>query len=46
MNFLLLYFQGEGGGSLIWSFLPFIFIFGIFYFLVIMPQRRQQKNCS
>jgi len=43
MNFLLFYFQGEGG-SVIWTFLPFIFIFGIFYFLVIMPQRRQAKE--
>ncbi len=43
MNFLLLYFQGDGG-SIIYTFLPFIAIFGIFYFLVIMPQRRQQKE--
>lgn len=44
MNLLLLYFQSEGGGSLIYTFLPFIAIFGIFYFLVIMPQRKQQKE--
>ncbi len=44
MSFLLLYFQGEGGGSIIYTFLPFIAIFGIFYFLVIMPQRRQAKE--
>jgi preprotein translocase subunit YajC len=37
------FFQGEGG-SLIWSFLPFIAIFAIFYFLVILPQRRQQQQ--
>lgn len=43
MNFLLFYFQGEGG-SVIWTFLPFVVIFGIFYFLVIMPQRRQAKE--
>ncbi len=43
MNYLLLYFQGEGG-SIIYTFLPFIAIFGIFYFLVIMPQRRQAKE--
>ena len=29
---------------MIYTFLPFIFIFGIFYFLVIMPQRRQAKE--
>ncbi len=44
MNFLSFYFQDAGGGSIIWTFLPFIFIFGIFYFLVIMPQRRQAKE--
>ena len=26
------------------QFLPFILIFGIFYFLVIMPQQRQRKK--
>jgi len=45
MNILAMFFQGEaGGGSLIWGLLPFVFIFGIFYFLVIMPQKRQQKE--
>ena len=44
MNFPLFYFQGEGGGSAIFTFLPFIAIFGIFYFLVIRPQRQQQKD--
>jgi len=43
MNFLSFYFQ-DGGGSMIYTFLPFVFIFGIFYFLVIMPQRRQAKE--
>lgn len=43
MNFLLLYFQGEGGSAIL-TFLPFVVIFGIFYFLVIMPQRRQAKE--
>lgn len=45
MNYTLLYFQDAGGaGSLIYTFLPFVLIFGIFYFLVIMPQRRQAKE--
>lgn len=26
------------------SFLPLIFIFGIFYFLLILPQQRKQKK--
>ncbi len=44
MSTILLFFQGEVGGSIL-SMLPmFLIIFGIFYFLVIMPQRRQQKE--
>ena len=43
MNMFLLLFQ-DGGGSLIWTLLPFVLIFGVFYFLVIMPQRRQQQE--
>lgn len=45
MNTLALFFQdgGFGLGSIV-QFLPFILIFGIFYFLVIMPQRRQQAE--
>lgn len=27
-----------------WSLLPFVFIFGIFYFLVILPQKRQKQQ--
>ena len=48
MNFLtvlFLYFQDAGGGSsLILTLLPFVFIFGIFYFLVIMPQKKQKQE--
>ncbi|MEP7149356.1 MAG: preprotein translocase subunit YajC [Acidobacteriota bacterium] len=41
----LLFFQdASGGGSLIWTLLPFVFIFGIFYFLVILPQKKQRKQ--
>ena len=32
-----------GGGALI-QFLPFVLIFGIFYFLVILPQQRQRRK--
>jgi len=37
---------GGGGisGSQIWSFLPIIFIFVIFYFLLIRPQQKQKKE--
>src|SRR4030095_8512112 len=47
MSMSLLFFQdaaGGGGGSLILTLLPFGFIFGIFYFLVILPQKRQRKQ--
>lgn len=40
----LLFFQDAGTGSLIWTLLPFVFIFGIFYFLVILPQKRQRQQ--
>jgi preprotein translocase subunit YajC len=45
MNIFAFIFQdgGSGFGSIL-TFLPFILIFGIFYFLVIMPQRRQQQE--
>jgi preprotein translocase subunit YajC len=45
MATLLFFFQDTGGGgSLIWTLLPFAFIFGIFYFLVILPQKKQRQQ--
>ena len=45
MNIFVLFLQGEAGGSsIIWTLLPFVFIFGIFYFLVILPNKRQQQQ--
>src|SRR5687767_16039570 len=45
VSMTLLFFQDAGGGgSLIWTLLPFVFIFGIFYFLVILPQKRQRQQ--
>jgi len=46
MNNLALFFQdaGSGGGSILWTILPFAFIFGIFYFLVILPQKKQKQQ--
>ncbi|MCC7308824.1 MAG: preprotein translocase subunit YajC [Acidobacteria bacterium] len=44
MNTILLFFQSAGGASLIWTVLPFVFIFGIFYFLVILPQKKQKQQ--
>lgn len=44
MNTFLLLFQDAGTGSLLWTLLPFVFIFGIFYFLVILPQKKQKQQ--
>jgi preprotein translocase, YajC subunit len=45
MSIILLFFQDSGGGtSLIYTLLPFVFIFGIFYFLVILPQKKQKQQ--
>lgn len=44
MSIFLLLLQDGGSGSLLWSLLPFVFIFGIFYFLVILPQKRQRQQ--
>jgi preprotein translocase subunit YajC len=41
---LFLLQESTGGGSLIWTLLPFVFIFGIFYFLVILPQKKQKQQ--
>src|SRR5215203_1064529 len=41
---LFLLQESSGGGSLIWTLLPFVFIFGIFYFLVILPQKKQKQQ--
>jgi preprotein translocase subunit YajC len=32
-----------GPGNLITGLMPFLLIFGVFYFLIIVPQRRRQK---
>jgi preprotein translocase subunit YajC len=41
-NLNLMLAQGGQGGAVLW--LPLILIFGIFYFLLIMPQQRRQKK--
>ncbi len=40
----MLFFQDAGGAGLLWTLLPFVFIFGIFYFLVILPQKKQKQQ--
>ncbi len=34
---------GGGGGSSLFSFLPLVLIFGLFYFLLIRPQQKKKK---
>lgn len=44
MTHLALIFQAGGGaGSLLTTLMPFLLIFGVFYFLIIVPQRKRQK---
>ncbi len=33
-----------GQGSMLTALLPFVLVFGIFYVLIIMPQRKKQKK--
>lgn len=46
MNVYLLFFQDTGGGSIFSLALPLLLMGGIFYFLVIMPQRKQKQQLS
>jgi preprotein translocase subunit YajC len=41
---MILFFQDAGGGSFLFTLLPFVLIFGIFYFLVILPQKKQKQE--
>lgn len=43
INFAL-FFQDGGGLGILVSLAPFLLIFGIFYFLVILPQKRQKQQ--
>ena len=43
-HILLMMPQGEGGGGSLMSFLPFILIIVIMYFLMIRPQVKRQKE--
>ena len=47
MSILLLFFQDGGGTSGIFSLLlPFVLVAGIFYFLVLLPQKRQKQQLA
>ena len=36
--------EGAAGGNPLSMLLPFVLIFGVFYFIVIMPAKKQQKK--
>src|SRR5687768_3476383 len=44
MTLFLFQESGAGGWGLITTILPFVGIFGIFYFLVILPQKKQKQQ--
>ncbi|HEV3470459.1 MAG TPA: preprotein translocase subunit YajC [Pyrinomonadaceae bacterium] len=44
MTTLALILQQGGVGGLLAGLMPFLLIFGVFYFLIIVPQRRRQKE--
>lgn len=35
---------GQGGGSMITGLIPFILIFALFYFLILRPQQKQNRE--
>jgi preprotein translocase subunit YajC len=39
----LFIFQSAGGGNFAFAILPWILIIGVFYVLIVMPQRKRQK---
>jgi preprotein translocase subunit YajC len=44
-SFALFLLQGQGGaGSFLFSLLPMVLIFGLFYFLILGPQRKRQQQ--
>ena len=46
MTNLAFIFQGGGMGGILGGLMPFLLIFGVFYFLIILPQRKRQKALS
>ena len=46
MTNLAFILQGGGMGGLRGGLMPFLLIFGVFYFLIILPQRKRQRALS
>lgn len=45
-NFAFLFLQASGGGlnSILFSLMPFVLMIAVFYFLLILPQKRKQRE--
>ena len=41
---LSILFQNPGGGNFLVAILPWVLIFGVFYVLIILPQRKRQRE--
>jgi preprotein translocase subunit YajC len=44
MYYFAFFLQNGGLGSLLTGLLPFVLIFAVFYFLLILPQRKRQQQ--
>jgi len=42
--YILTIFQNAGGGNFLVAILPWALIIGVFYVLIVMPQRKRQKQ--
>lgn len=43
MTTFFIFFQAAGGSNFLVAMLPWLLIFGVFYVLIIMPQRKRQR---
>lgn len=43
-NLGIFLFQGDGGAGMLTSLLPFVLIIFVFYFLILRPQQKRQKE--
>lgn len=46
MSVFLLFFQDAGASGIFSLLLPMVLVAGIFYFLVLLPQKRQKQQLS
>ena len=46
MSIFLLFFQDAGGSGIFSLLVPLVIMAGIFYFLVLLPQKRQKQQLA